>query len=475
VFTTGVSPDGSTLLLFEAVGQTEFNASLWEKPVLGGSPRPIGEVKAVDASWSPDGNSILYASGTDLLSINSDGSGKRKILTAPDQVSDPVWSPDGSKIRYRVSGRADRLGKLWEADANGANAHELLPGWHSPPNECCGKWTPDGSYYVFQSAGTLWALPDKTGFLQKRSTEPIQLTYGPMAFSTPLPSRDGKKLFAVGYLQRGELTRYDMKTGTFAPFLSGISADSVAFSKDGQWVAYVSFPDATLWRAKVDGNEKLQLTFPPMVAVLPGWSPDGQQIVFYTQTAGQKTRIYVVPSSGGTPRELTPSSQEAQWDAVWSPDGTRIVSGGVAADPNSTIQIYDVNTHQVTTVPQSKGLFSPRWSPDGRTIAAMTHTSGSLLLYDMNAQKWKELMQTSIGFPNWSKTGEYIYFLREGDAPAVMRIRVRDRKIERVADLKNFPQTGFYNVWLALAPDDSPLLLRDMGTHEIYALDWQTR
>ena len=68
-----------------------------------------------------------------------------------------------------------------------------------------------------------------------------------------------------------------------------------------------------------------------------------------------------------------------------------------------------------------------------------------------------------------------VYFLRREDQPSVMRIRIRDRKIERVADLKNFRQTGlgFYTVGLAMTSDDSPLLLRDTGTQEIYSLDWQ--
>jgi hypothetical protein len=78
-----------------------------------------------------------------------------------------------------------------------------------------------------------------------------------------------------------------------------------------------------------------------------------------------------------------------------------------------------------------------------------------------------------LWFPNWSGNGDYVYFLHEENDPTVMRIRIRDRKIERVADLKNFRQTGFYTVWLGLAPDDSPLMLRDIGTQEIYALDWQ--
>jgi hypothetical protein len=69
--------------------------------------------------------------------------------------------------------------------------------------------------------------------------------------------------------------------------------------------------------------------------------------------------------------------------------------------------------------------------------------------------------------------GEYVCFLHEENRPSVMRVRIRDHKVERVADLKNFRQAGFYNVWLGLAPDYSPLLLRDIGTQEIYALDWQ--
>jgi len=39
--------------------------------------------------------------------------------------------------------------------------------------------------------------------------------------------------------------------------------------KDGQWVAYASYPEGSLWRSKVDGTERLQLTFPPMAILWP--------------------------------------------------------------------------------------------------------------------------------------------------------------------------------------------------------------
>jgi len=84
-------------------------------------------------------------------------------------------------------------------------------------------------------------------------------------------------------------------------------------------------------------------------------------------------------------------------------------------------------------------------------------------------------VKISLGFPVWSKNSDYLYFLNGENQPSVMRIHIRDRKIESVTDLKNFRETGFFGDWLGLAPDDSPLLLRDTGTQEIYALDWQTQ
>jgi Tol biopolymer transport system component len=168
-----------------------------------------------------------------------------------------------------------------------------------------------------------------------------------------------------------------------------------------------------------------------------------------------------------------PEDSEDEWDPTWSSDGTKIAFGGDISDQNVGVRILDVNTHQVSTLPGSNGLFSPRWSPDGRYIAAMPSDSNSLMLFDFATQKWQEIAKISMAFPNWSKSGDYIYFLHEVDQPAVMRVRISDRKLERVADLKNFPQTGSYGLWLGMAPDDSPLLLRDTGTQEIYSLDWQ--
>jgi Tol biopolymer transport system component len=123
-----------------------------------------------------------------------------------------------------------------------------------------------------------------------------------MNTGNPVPSRDGKKLFVQGWQPRGELVHYDAKSGQLAPYLSGISAMGLDFSRDGQWVAYNDASDGTMWRSKADGTQKLQLVFPPMLAYLPRWSPDGKQIVFFGHPPGEPWQIYLIPAEGGSPQ-----------------------------------------------------------------------------------------------------------------------------------------------------------------------------
>ncbi|GAC1683638.1 MAG: hypothetical protein PVS2B2_22770 [Candidatus Acidiferrum sp.] len=474
MFLLAVSPDGASLLVADEVGQTAFRGPLWGVPVLGGSARKLGDTAGQAGAWSPDGRMIAYSDGKDLFTAKGDGAESHKLISLPDLVYDPTWSPDGKVIRFTVGG-FNTTNSLWQVSVDGTNLHPVLPGWRIPPVECCGKWTTDGKYFVFGSGGNVWALAEKGKWFGKPSAQPVQLTSGPMSFFSPLPSKDGKKLFVVGVLARGELSRYDAKSAEFLPFLSGISADSVSFSKDGQWVAYVSFPEGTLWKSKLDGSKRIQLSYAPLTAVLPSWSPDGKQLVFYGFLPGGDAKLYTVSTDGGTPSEQIPEDPEKKLDPDWSADGTKIVFGNGAGNSSSSIRILDINTHQLSTLPGSTGLYAPRWSPDGGHIAAMTFDSRSLMLFDFQTQKWEEIAKITLGFPNWSKNGEYVYFLHEVNQPSVMRVRVRDRKLERVADLKNFRQAGYWSVWLGMAPDDSPLLLRDTGTQEIYALDWQDR
>jgi Tol biopolymer transport system component len=65
------------------------------------------------------------------------------------------------------------------------------------------------------------------------------------------------------------------------------------------------YPEGTLWRSKVDGTERLQLTPPTMGVAWAQWSPDGKQIAFAANMPGKPSHIYIVSADGGTPKEVT--------------------------------------------------------------------------------------------------------------------------------------------------------------------------
>jgi Tol biopolymer transport system component len=467
----GLSHDGANLLVIDGRGIPP-KGPLWSVPVLGGSPRRLGDIEAQDAAWSRDGSKLVYAAGRELFIAHGDGTEPRKIVSMDNagQVFNPVFSPDGKSLRFSVVQSIDSPSVLWEASASGQNPHQLIPGWSA--DQCCGHWTSDGNYFVFRASGQIWALPRSRKFV-RTETKPIQLTLSPLPLTSAVPGREGKKLFVTGQTNRGELMRW--KSGEFAPFLGGASAEFAAFTKDGQWVAYVSYPQGTLWRSKVDGSEKLQLSYPPNYAMMPRWSPDGKTIAYFELPESGEARIYEVSADGGTPRAMMPQDRRTQQDPNWSPDGSKMVFGGNSSDPTAEILILDRNTHQLTTLAGSKGMFSPRWSPDGRYIVAFSADSTRLLLFDFRTQKWSDLAKGTLGWPNWSRDGQYVYVLDQSGTEAVLRIRVSDGKEERVIDLKNFSTAGRYNGSLSLAPDDSPLLLRNAGTQDVYALDWETQ
>ena len=470
-----VSPDGSKLLIS---GLTFFGeGQLWALPVLGGPARRLADTMGHSGTWSPDGKKLVYANGDDLYLASADGTQSSKLVSAPGRVGEdqPAWSPDGNEIRFSAIDPRTQLSRLWQVSARGADLHPVHAGWHEADSECCGGWTSDGKYFIFSSGGQVWAVREAKTFFRRINPDPVQLTAGAVNYNWPIPSKDGKKLFVTAGQPRGELERFYAGTKAFVPYLGGISAQDVAYTKDGQWVAYVGFPDGVLWRSKTDGSNKLQLSLAPLYALNPRWSPDGKEIAFWASQPGKGSSIYLVSADGGTPVELAPNAPANQSDPVWSPDGGSIAFGvGWGRPEQAAIHVLNRKTGQISKIPGSEAMFSPRWSPDGRHLVAMPTSQESLMLFDFSTQKWSVLASVSrAGYPCWSRDSQYVYFLLgRAEKPGVMRVKATDRKIDQVASLVGFQQTGHYGFWLGLAPDDSPLLLKDTGTQEIVALDW---
>jgi DNA-binding winged helix-turn-helix (wHTH) protein/Tol biopolymer transport system component len=474
-----VSSDGSSSLVASVEkGSSAF--AFWSARLVGGSLHRLGNWEG--AVYSPDGRSVAYTTvDGDLWIMASDGTAAHKVgQVGGGGAYMPAWSPDGSAIRFQ---RGDRI---WEIASNGSNPHRLLPGWHDAYPQCCGHWTADGKFFMFVSGelwgnrGQIWALDERRGLLRRQPAEPIQLTSGPTQWGTPISSKDGRKIFAEGTSRHGELSRYDAQSKQIQPYLNGISAEGMAFSKDGESVAYVSYPEGILWKANRDGSNPVQLSQPPMYPLNPHWSPDGTQILFVDVSRRHALKSYIVPAEGGSPRQLLPEVEQTVNEPDWSPDAKKIVfnsfylpAGEIPSGPG--LHILDVASGQVTSVPGSEGLCSPRLSPDGRKIAALKLGSPSiapgLTIFEMETQQWTTLVtKEGINFPAFSADSQFLYYLLLGSEQAVYRVRVKGGEPERVIDLKDWHMTGHSSFWMGLDPSDAPLLLRDDGTSDIYAL-----
>jgi len=475
-----VSPDYSKLLV-SSRSKTSGESEFWTLPVSSGNPSRMADLTGRDASWSADGKQLVFAKESDLYVANGDGSQSHKVYEATGSIFAPRFSPDGKRIRFTISDTEQNTTLLWEVRRDGTKAHAVLGDWPYSKTACCGSWTADGRYYIFQASQTvsntnlvvtsLWALPES----KSQDAAPAQITNGPMSFGNASPARDNKKIWAIGVQPTVEVVKYEAKKKEFVPLIKGLSATDVDFSSDGKWITYVAIPEGTLWRARADGSERLQLTSDSERAALPHWSPDGEQISFASTKPGGSWKLSLVSANGGEAREMLPGSG-SQIDANWSPDGERLMFGEFNRDQSGLkIQILNFKTHEITTIPGSDGLFSPRWSPDGRYIAAMSPDSTAVMLFEFKSQKWTTWLKEpagSVAYPEWSADSQYLYFddFVTG-AEAIRRVKVGGSAAELVFELGNIERyPGALGIWSGRAADGSWMFVRDRSTQEVYQL-----
>lgn len=484
-FALQISSDNAKLLVKESLSPIVQEGPLWEMSTAGGSPIRLGDVVAQDGAWSPDGR-LSFAKGKELYLANRDGSQPRKLLTLEGQAHWIRWSPDGSRLRFTLVDK-NQATSLWEVSADGADPHPLLPNWNGKGKECCGEWSPDGQYFVFTAAAMnrsdIFILLEEHGGLGRGNKDPIRLTNGPISYPTAIFSRDGKKLFAVSETKRRELTKFNLKTRQLEPFLVGVEGADVHYSYDERWITYAgpSREDSNVWRSRSDGTERLQLTRQPLDAFSPRWSPDGKHIAFMGRMPGGPFKLYLIPSEGGTPRQLIADARNES-DPDWSPDGRTIIFGrqpDLFAEPGmpKAIHLFNLATGQLTTLLGSEGLFAPRWSRGGRYVAACTLAVPSeLMLFDFVTQKWKRLGVHGCNL-SWAHDGRSIYavdfFTEENkERLPVYRIWI-DGRVEHLMDLTQVAKMRFVDCGCCddPAPDNSPILYCASTNSNIFALD----
>lgn len=469
-----ISSDGSELLIREI---TETSSSEgWAVPVSGGAPHRLGIASMLAAAYTPDGRGVFYADGSTVFESDREGRNNRRLVTLPGEVLGISVSPQADRLRFYVAEDSKTGMDLWESRTDGSNPRRVINDWPLPRRESRGSWSPDGRWFAFSGPASglgreIWLI-GKPSFFQ-RQTAPVPLTSGPMDFTSPLFSHDGKRIFVVGATWRGELQRYDFNKREFKPYLGGLPAENIDFSPDGKSLVYVSYPDGQLWRALADGSSPVPITVPPMRSGLAFWSPDGSKIAFEARpTTGADWNLYLIPSAGGRPELVVNSTNRAGFS--WARDGKSLIVPD--SDQNSPLRIVHLDHGSVSSIPHTEGDLYPVLSPSGRYLLVRKNDSISAIDFQTHRSRQLATQAGDIGYPQWSRDERYVYFNRFlGTAPAFYRVTVADGSSKRLMVLDQFSACGSFGISSTLAPDGSLLLMRDLGGVDIYAIDWSER
>ena len=468
---TDISKDGSRLLL-RSQQSTESEQPLWVVPSEGGSGRRIQGILAHDAVWMPDGTSILYATGNELAEVGPNDDSSKVYAKLPGRAFWLRWSPDGKLLRFTLFDPITHAAALWEmASGSHRPTPVQIPG-AKQFSACCGVWLSDGQSYIFQADDNLWELK---GFGRGETLQ--QLTNGPLRSLSPVAARNGTRIFFVGLEAPSGLQRFDPERKEFrsAPaFLA--DANRISFSRDGKWVAWTDIHEK-LWRAHSDGSDKVRLTSDALEVFLAHWSPDGHRLAVMAKKPGGVWQIYLVDASGDKAEALLDQTQNAA-DPGWAANGGSLVFG---REPDlmgkesgaRTLKIINLSTRQIQEIGDSEDLFSPRWSPDGHWIVALTSDQKTVMLYDTIRRQWKHLATTSAADPVWSTDSKAIYihaFL--ADREPILRVEIPSGTIQTVADLGNFHDGEAANYFFGgVTPRGDPLVQPRVGTGNLYSLD----
>ena len=481
VETEDVSRDGTKLLVLSYDGLTETERPLWVLPTDGGTPSPVGNILCHSATWSRDGNSIAFATGKSIYVTSDHGVSRHEIGTFQSVPVLLRWSPDGSRLRFVLRDSVTLSQSPWEVLMKNGSPELAGTGIRFLPQSCClgWSWSDDGNTFLYMGLvdQTIWSA---TGDRPAGAHHAVQLPPSLEPAVAPLATDiEGKKVFVLADTSaQGDFLKMDKRTREFRFYLPGLSGLYLDFSRDGKDIAYTSLKDATLWTSTIDGNQRKRLTSMPMEAELPRWSPDGKYIAFIAKLPGKPWRIRIISRDGGQSREVSPSD-ENQGAPTWSPDGKQLVYGNVYCEEtrNCAIRVIEIETGKTTTLPNSDGYRTARWSYDGKYVAALEPHRHQLVLFDWVTQRWRTLVESVNGDDlNWSHDSRFVYVNRPtGDKPEIIRVDVRSGAAETVADLNSLEKlTNQIESWFTLASDDSLILLQRLRPEEIYVVDSST-
>jgi Tol biopolymer transport system component/DNA-binding winged helix-turn-helix (wHTH) protein len=477
IFLQDILPDGSQALGWKPKPDDELGrGTLWTASMLGGEPRKLTDHLAQHARWSPEGRAIVFSDQSALYKIDEDGRNLRKIWDAPGDLRALSCSPDGRQLSATVGvgatvGADSAPTRLWSVGADGQNAHPLRLDWPANASQHSGQWTADGQHFVFSSdreeRTNLYELAAPPWFAFWRKPTAVRVTGNQLPILAAAPMRDSQGLVVLGKTDEGAMRAYDSRSKKLLPYLDDLSMIEFVISPDRQWMAYSEYPSRHLWKSRLDGSEKVQLT--SSVALMQRWSPDGKWLA-YTNFHN----VYLVSAAGSVPQKLTPDGADGVAPS-WFPDGKSIAFNNYPyPDKPFRIHVIDLATRRISDMPGADRYYVPSWSPDGKFMVAMAQNPLRMVFYSAQTKTWKDLRTFDVpwGFWTWASDSKSIYMGLVLGNNGIYQLTVPQGEWKQLCGLDRVNDPRGADSFMSLTPDGQPAIMSRTGVGQIYSLRW---
>ena len=428
------APDGKNIVFSREVNGFK---KLFVKPPQG-DPQQLttGDRDDIQPVWSPDGKSILFVRSNqpqgklepgDVFGVYVGGDVWRKDLTSGkeekilENAFHPSFSADGKKIAVDAPWAGPY--RIWVVDALGHNPQQITSDSSEAVDHIEPNWSPDGNNIVFQNIERTKFSIKAVNLATRKQTG---LTDGRFQDLNPVWSHSAKYIYFSSYrggglnIWRLEVSRAGEPRGAPQQVTMGSGQDvQLAISGNGERLAFAILrQNADLWRLPVSPQTGLATGEPQEVVAStredsrPAWSPDGKQIAFNSDRAGEMN-IYIHSLVDGTDRQVT-KGPGGDFQANWSPDSKRLAFFSSRSGSADIWQV-DLATGALIALTPGPALdINPFFSPDGGHIAFQSDRSGRLEVWVMRSDGGERRQLSSIGvsghFLRWSRDGEFIYF-----------------------------------------------------------------
>ena len=327
----------------------------------------------------------------------------------------PAYSPDGRRLAF-LAPDTERVPQVWVRDLAQEAAVQVTSG---PVGAGRPRWSPAGDRIVFARGNQgIWSVSPLGG-------PPTRITE---RGANPNFSRDGRSLvFESGSrLWTAAADGSNVREVTGTPGVYYTIPLTPALSPDGSQIAFFraeAGPNGDLWIVPTQGGTARQVTFDLREGGWPCWTPDGRAIVFSSARAGSRT-LWQIPAGGGEPVPLTSGAGEDDQPDI-SADGQHLVYSNVR---NSwELRVRDLGTgNERALLRKGIEILFPMFSPDGQRIVFFGRSDFAVAIFTIGADG-SDLRQLTAGRelnhqPRWDGDGQNIYFFQVRPTPSFRRM-----------------------------------------------------